>query len=118
MIHEGFVLELTLETSWVANTIPRFNANEGCLFIIRTPESTDRSLIIYRNGRFAIGIHQHGTMRLTVMNLYGVIAEKVVVDFQDTHISLQGHVHHIVATISITLQCIHGFLVVEFNHTL
>ena len=52
------------------------------------------------------------------MNLYAVIAEEIIVDFENAHIRLQRHFYHIVTSVSITLQSFHWFLVVEFNHTL
>jgi hypothetical protein len=39
VVHEGFVLELTVEPTWVTDAIPRFDADEGGFFAIRAPES-------------------------------------------------------------------------------
>ena len=41
MIHQRLVLELTLETSWIADAVPGFDADEGRLLAIGTPEGDD-----------------------------------------------------------------------------
>ena len=41
MVHQGLVLEFSVESSWVTNTIPWLDAYEGSLFVVRTPEGND-----------------------------------------------------------------------------
>ena len=41
MVHQRLVLELALETTRVANAVPRLDADEGRLFAERTPEGND-----------------------------------------------------------------------------
>ena len=118
MVHEGLVLELSLITPWVTDAIPRLYADEGSVFVRRTPESTDRCLVVDRNGWLAIDIHQHGTVGLAFVDLHGVVAEEVIVDFQDTLLCLQRDFDHVVAAVRITLENIHRLLVVEFDDAL
>ena len=118
MVHQGLVLELALEVSRVADAVPRFYADERSQFAVWTPEGADRCLVFHRHCRFARGIYQHGTVRLALVNLHRVVAEEVVADFQHTPVSLQGHLHHVVATVGIALQHIHRLLVVQLDHPL
>ena len=83
VVHQGFILELALEASGVAQSIPRLYAYERSLFAVWTPESDNGCLIVHRHCGLTIGIHQHRTMRLTLMNLHRVIAEEVVTKFQE-----------------------------------
>lgn len=43
MVHHGLVLEFPLETSGIANAVPRLDTDEGRLLAERTPESDDGS---------------------------------------------------------------------------
>ena len=118
MIHQGLVLELAFEVSWVANAIPRFYADERSLFAVRTPEGADWCLVVYRHSGLASGIHQYGTVRLALVNLHRVVAEEVVADFQNPPVSLQWYLHHVMATVGIALQCIHRLLAVQLDYPL
>ena len=118
VVHQGFILEFALKVSGVTQTIPRLNTYEGSLLAIRTPEGNDRGRLVHRYCRLTSGIHQHSTMGLALMNLHRVVTEEVVAKLQNTHISLQGDLHHIVAAVSITLQRVHRLLIVQLNHTL
>ena len=41
VVHEGFVLKLAVEATRVANAVPRFDADEGGVFVVWTPECDD-----------------------------------------------------------------------------
>lgn len=41
MVHEGLVLKLAVEATRVANTVPRFDADEGSVLVVWTPECDD-----------------------------------------------------------------------------
>jgi hypothetical protein len=42
VIHQRLVLELTIEPSRITDAVPWFNADEGSLLAIGTPEGDDR----------------------------------------------------------------------------
>ena len=117
MVHQGLVLELTLEISGVTNAVPGLYADKGSLLAIRTPEGTDGCLVVYRYCWFTIGIQQHGTVCLTIVDFYAVISEKVIRNLHDAHIGIQRHLHHVMTAVGIALQHVHGLLIIQLDDT-
>ena len=78
MIHQGLVLELSLETTRITNTIPRFNADERRLFVVRTPEGNHWCTEGNRHLRLSCLIQQFSTMQLALVNLDRVVAPGIV----------------------------------------
>ena len=114
MIHQRLVLELTLETTRIANAVPRFDADERCLFAKGTPEGDDRGTEADGDLWLAIGTQQLCTMQLTLVDLDGVVAPGVVRELHDTVFCLyEGHFVHLVRAIEITVQGVHWLLVVK-----
>jgi len=118
MVHEGLVLELALEATGIAEAIPRLNADKGGLLAVRAPKSADGRLVVHRHRRFAIGIHQHSTVRLTLVDLHRVVAEEIVTELNHALIGLQELLHHVVTAIDITLQHIHRLVIIESDLTI
>ena len=54
MVHEWLVLELSIESTRVADAIPRFNTYKRCLLTIGAPEGNDRRAELYRHFWLAI----------------------------------------------------------------
>ena len=117
VVHQGLVLELTLEISGVTNAVPGLYADKGSLLAIRTPEGTDGCLVVYRYCWFTIGIQQHGTVCLTIVDFYAVISEKVIRNLHDAHIGIQRHLHHVMTAVGIALQHVHGLLIIQLDDT-
>ncbi len=96
MVHQWLVLELTVKSPMVSQSIPRFYAYERCILAKRTPEGTDGCFVVNGDSRFAIGIQQHGTMGLALVNLHTIVAEETLGNFQDAHISIHRYVYQVV----------------------
>ena len=118
MVHQRLVLELALEISGIAKTIPRLDADKRRLLVIRTPKGYHRRLVVHRYCRFTIRIHQHGAMCLALMNLHRIVTEEIVADLYHALISLQRLLYHVVTTVDITLQHVHRFIVIKSDLTL
>ena len=118
MVHEGFVFELSLETSWVAKTIPWLDADKGCILLERTPEGDDGGAEVDGNLSLASLVEQLGTMHLTLVDLYAVVTPSVVAELDDATLGLYGNLNHLVGTIDIALQSIEGLLIVEADATI
>ena len=118
MVHEGLVLELAIESTMVANAIPRLDADEGGILAKGAPESTNGCLVINGDSRLAIDIEEHGTVGLALVDLHAVVAEEALADLDDTHISIQRNIDLVVGPVSIATQNIDRLLAVELDNTL
>ena len=58
MVHVGFVLKLAVVAAMVSQTVPWLYTDKGCLLLIRTPESDDRTTVVECYGWCAVGVEQ------------------------------------------------------------
>ena len=80
MVDERLVFELTFETARVANTIPWFEADEGCILLIGTPKGDDRAFVTEPYSHAAVGIQQFHTACLILVQFHGIMTEELVVE--------------------------------------
>lgn len=113
MVHEGLVFEFSLETSWIAKTIPWLDADKGCILLEGTPEGNDGGAEVDGDLGLACLVEQLGTMYLTLVDLYAVVAPCVVAELDDAILSLYRNLNHFVRAVDIALQSIEGLLIVE-----
>ena len=113
MVHEGLVFELALETTGIAQTVPRFDAYEGSLLLVGTPESDDRGAEVDCYYGIACFVEQLGTVYLALVDLHTVVAPRVVAELDDAVFGLYGDLDHLVRAVDIALQSVERLLVVE-----
>ena len=113
MVHQGLVLELALETTWVAKSIPRLDADEGSLFAERTPEGDDRRAEVESHLWLAVSTQQLCTMHLALVNLHAVVAPGVVCKLDDALLCFHRDLCHLVRAVDIALQTVEGLFVVK-----
>jgi len=83
VVHEGLVLERSLEAARVAETVPRFDADKRGFLTAGTPEGNHGGAEL--NGDFGIAglVEQLGTVELALVDLDGVVAPGVVGELHD-----------------------------------
>ena len=96
MVHQRLVLELTLETTRITDTIPRFDADEWRLLVVWTPESNHRCAESDCHLRLSCLIQQFCTMQLALVDLDGVVAPGVVGELHQSVLCFhERHLIHI-----------------------
>ena len=112
MVHVGLGAELTLVAAGVAEAVPGFDADEGRLLLVGTPESNDGTLVVDGDGRRPVRVEQLGTVCLRGVNLHAVVAEKVVVESDEVALCLYGHFDHLVGAVDVALDARQRLVVV------
>ena len=75
LIHKIFILKLAFKLYPVSNSIPRFDADKGCILAVRTPYPDSRCLEI--NGYFGLVffVQKAHFVELTVVKDNGIVLE-------------------------------------------
>ena len=114
MVHQGLVLEFSLEAARVANTIPRLDADEGRLLAERTPEGDDGGTEGDGDLRITSRSNEFCTMQLALVDLDGVVAPGVVCELHNAILCLyEWYLVHLVRAVAIAVEGVHWLLVVK-----
>lgn len=114
MIHEWLIFEFTTETTWIADAVPGFDADERCLLAVWTPKGNNGCTKVNGYLRLTVSTQEFGTVELALVDLDGIVAPGVIGKLHETILCFdEGYFVHLVRAVAVTVKCIHQLSIVE-----
>ncbi|MBR6264151.1 MAG: hypothetical protein IKR05_13175, partial [Prevotella sp.] len=92
VIHEWLIFEFTTETTWIADAVPGFDADERCLLAVWTPKGNNGCTKVNGYLRLTVSTQEFGTVELALVDLDGIVAPGVIGKLHETILCFdEGH---------------------------